>query len=221
MYVKKAKLVILFSAILLIFVSATYVGTIHFASADDAETKTLPTYPDDIMEQVRKSLGGNKHDPSYDQEIMALPKAKVMDLYFDARGRTKGLGPELRETVLMIFGVNLDAISAMENSGVSIFSKGMWITQQPHDLFELRSGPDDVDVKISVTDFFREVTEEDFPADLGKTLEEMDFEYLDDEDAWYFVNPSEEPIADEDKHPIMGAILNTIKEDYSQYLNNN
>ncbi|RNA69749.1 hypothetical protein [Alteribacter keqinensis] len=212
------KTITIFGFILLLAITFTYALTIHFAYADSTETAAT-TYPDKIMEQVRQSLGERKHSTNLDEEIMALPKAEVMDLYFDAHGRTKGFGPEMREVVLMIFGVNLDAISSMEKLGVSIFSKGLWITQQPHDLFVLHSGNNDVDVMIYPTDYFKEETGLDgLPEKLTDRLKELGFIYNEDLEAYYYEHPDGIPIPDEEKHPIMGAILKTIEEDYSHLL---
>ncbi|TMW73077.1 hypothetical protein [Alteribacter natronophilus] len=214
------KFIVFMSAILLFAAAAAHFG--NFATASKTEEELLQTYPEPVMEQVRKSLGGSKHNRAYDEEIMNLPKAEVMDYYFDAHGRTKGFGPEMREVVLAIYGINLDAISAMENSGVTIFSKGTYITKQPHDLFELRSNHDDSDVTISITDYYKEVTGSAvFPKELGVKLEELagsEFRLLDSGEAYYFDNKV--PIPDEDKHPIMGTLLRYIETNYSKHLNN-
>ena len=62
-------------------------------------------------------------------------------------------GPRLRRTLNETFGVNLDALSALEGSRISLFSKNQWMLRQETDLFIVHTGAGDIDVRIYPTSY--------------------------------------------------------------------
>lgn len=122
-------------------------------------------------------------------------------------------GSEIRRFINELFGVNLDAISALDGSGVSLFSKDQWIVQNEKDLFVVWTGKGDVDVKVYTTDYFAEKAGSSaLPLGLEESL--LSLEFVSDEETGgvYFRNPTGEAVADSFKGQTMGIILQTVRE---------
>lgn len=83
--------------------SHTEVSEKHYA---EVTTK----YPQKVMEDVRKSLGVNKHSTIMDAKINAMPKVEVMNRYLPSFGE-KVKGKEARKAVLGVFNIDLNSIS--------------------------------------------------------------------------------------------------------------
>lgn len=124
-------------------------------------------------------------------------------------------GAEVRELINQIFGINLDAVSALDGSRISLFSKNQWILRHAQDLFVVHSGQGDVDVMIYPTDYFTEVTNlNDLPEDLQQSLIELGYSLDKKVGRYYYSDPYEKAIPDTFKGQTIGAILKVIQNSY-------
>lgn len=74
--------------------------------AQSPETK----YPEDVMRILRAYLGGDENSSSIDDQINAMAKTRVMDVYRSSEGNSAN-GQLIRDGVTKIFNIDLDAIS--------------------------------------------------------------------------------------------------------------
>ncbi|MCM2676348.1 hypothetical protein [Alkalicoccobacillus plakortidis] len=126
-------------------------------------------------------------------------------------------GVQIRQIINNIFGVNLDAISALDGARISLFSKGQWVVQQETDLFVVWTGEGDIDVKVYPTSYFAEQSGASaLPKELKDSLTAIGYLYDESTGGCYYENPSGDAVPDEFKGRTMGAILQVIKESYSQ-----
>ena len=127
-------------------------------------------------------------------------------------------GAEIRKLINQIFGINLDAISSLDGSRISLFSKGQWVIQHEQDLFVVHTGLGDVDVKVFPTDYFSEQTGlKELPEDLQQSLTSIGFYYDEKIGSYYYSNPSGEAIPDAFKGQTIGTILTFIRHSYNLY----
>ncbi|MCJ8012914.1 hypothetical protein MUG84_14345 [Paenibacillus sp. KQZ6P-2] len=120
-------------------------------------------------------------------------------------------GPAIRAMLNHLFGVNLDAISSLEKSRISLFSKQQWIVQHERDLFVVYTGEGDVDVRVYPTVYYKEQTGMDgLPEDLQIALKGLGYQFDVDMNGFYFVNPDGQAVPDAFKGQTMGAIMATI-----------
>ncbi|PYF07920.1 hypothetical protein [Ureibacillus chungkukjangi] len=124
-------------------------------------------------------------------------------------------GAEIRQLINGIFGINLDAISSLDGSRISLFSKEQWIMQQKNDLFVVHTGFADVDVKIFPTDYFIEQTGlTTLPDELQQELTKLGFSYDENIGSFYYSNPTGEAIQDSFKGQTIGSVLKVIQNSY-------
>jgi hypothetical protein len=124
-------------------------------------------------------------------------------------------GAEVRKLINQIFGINIDAISSLDGSRISLFSKDQWVLRQEQDLFVVHTGSGDVDVKVFPTDYFTERTGlKELPEDLQKSLTRVGFYFDEKAGSYYYSNPSGEAIPDAFKGQTIGAILKVIHHSY-------
>jgi len=139
----------------------------------------------------------------------------VIDSFLEQHGK-EATAAEIRNMINQIFGTNLDGISALTGSRISLFSKGQWIVRSDKDLFLVHTGPGDVDVRIVPTKYFTEQTGlEDLPNDLQHALTSIGFYYNEKIGSYYFSNPTGEAVHDSFKGQTLGAIMKVIRESYS------
>ncbi|PGO23198.1 hypothetical protein CN984_23850 [Bacillus cereus] len=124
-------------------------------------------------------------------------------------------GVEIRKLINQIFGINLDAISSLEGSRISLFSKDQWVVREEQDLFVVHTGLGDVDVKIFPTDYFTEQTGlEELPKNLQQSLTNFGFSCDEKAGCYYYSNPSGEAVPDTFKGQIIGTIIKIIHHSY-------
>ncbi|MEC0240562.1 hypothetical protein P4H66_11925 [Paenibacillus dokdonensis] len=146
--------------------------------------------------------------------IGSLPRA-VMDSRLTGYGGHI-TGPEIRSMLNQLFGVNLDAISSLENARISLFSKDQWIVQHEHDLFVVYTGEGDVDVKVYPTSYFVEQTgQNELPAELRHTLQSLGYQLDAKRTSCYYADPGGQAVTDAFKGQTMGAIIATIRSTYA------
>ncbi|MYL33550.1 hypothetical protein GLW08_09655 [Pontibacillus yanchengensis] len=172
-------------------------------------------YSEEIMKGVRKSLGIKKDSDSMDEQIMAMPKAKVFEHYFNGTANEK-YAQEAKEVILNIYGINLQQISGLKNMGISIASKGIWITHSETDLFVIHSTTDDVGVKIYPTEYFKSSTgTSNLPNDVKNQIKELGFSYDNQIGAYYYENPKGVSVPDQFKGKVVQSLITEIKSEYA------
>ncbi|MDR0269654.1 hypothetical protein [Paenibacillus sp.] len=126
-------------------------------------------------------------------------------------------GPEIRSMLNDLFGVNLDAISALEKAKISLFSKGQWVVKHDHDLFVVYTGAGDVDVTVYPTFYFTERTGmSGLPEDLKHALIQLGYcDKQHGDRSLYYTSPDGQAIPDAFKGQTMGAIMATIRSFYA------
>ncbi|MCP3029868.1 hypothetical protein LF817_00790 [Halobacillus sp. A1] len=164
-------------------------------------------YPEEIIEGVKAAAP--------DADLSSLTKVEVMDFYLESYGE-KIDGQEIRRVINQIFGINLDGISSLEGSRVSLYSKDQWISQYDGDLFVVHTGLTDVDVWIYPTAYFTQQTgASELPEDLRDELLQLGFEYNEQVEAYYYENPEGESVSDEFKGRTLGTVIQFIQMNYS------
>ncbi|WP_406945182.1 hypothetical protein ACJA3J_21030 [Halobacillus sp. SY10] len=180
------------------------------AVSDLGAGKQTSTYSDEVLGLVRQALD----EEVSDEAITNMEKIEVMDLYWEAFDG-KMSGDEIRKMINAIFGINLAGISGLESTGVALFSKEQWISHYENDLFVVHTGADDVDVWVYPTDYFKEQTGmEENPRQLEVALSALGFEYSEEKEALYYVNPTGKSVPDNFKGQTLGTIIGVIKEEY-------
>ncbi|TSB47440.1 hypothetical protein [Alkalicoccobacillus porphyridii] len=125
-------------------------------------------------------------------------------------------GPEIRQFINEMFGVNLDAISALDGAKISLFSKDQWVIQNETDLFVVWTGPGDLDVKIYPTSYFIEQTgASTIPEELKDALTDLGYSYNEETGGCYYVSPTGEAVQDAFKGQTIGAVVQVIRGAYS------
>ena len=166
------------------------------------------TYPDEIIQGVKESLPKCLDE----EDIPSLPKLEVLDLYLASYGK-KIDGPEIRRVLNQIFGINLDGISSLEGSGVSLYSKDQWISQYNQDLFVVQTGLTDIDVWIYPTDYFTAQTGlEQLPEELQNRLKKMGYRYNEEVGALYYADPEGNSVPDQFKGQTLGTLIQFIQK---------
>ena len=138
----------------------------------------------------------------------------AIELGLSKLGESKS-GSEIRKLINELFGINLDAISSLFGSRISLFSKEQWVVQQERDLFVVHTGLADVDVKIFPTSYFTKQTgQTTLPEELQQALTSLGFYYDETIGSFYYSNPTGEAIQDSFKGQTIGAVLKIIQKSY-------
>ena len=125
-------------------------------------------------------------------------------------------GTEIRKIINTIFGVNLEAISSLEEARISLYSKGKWVIQSKNDLFVVYTGIGDIDVKVYPTNYFIQQTGlTDLPTSLQLALINIGFYFDEKLNSYYFINPTGEAISDAFKGKTIGTIRDIIQQSFS------
>ncbi|MFC0522700.1 hypothetical protein ACFFGV_03740 [Pontibacillus salicampi] len=175
-------------------------------------------YPEEIMASVRQNMN-LPNTIKENEAIMQMKKSDVLKHYFEGKNN-KDYAEEAMQVILDIYGINLAQISNIEYFGISISSKGVWITQQPTDLFVIHSTVNDVGVKIYPTHYFTARTGLDsLPLSIVHGLESLGFMYRSDLNAYYYENPLKASVSDQFKGTVVRILLNAIHQQYSELVN--
>lgn len=141
-------------------------------------------------------------------------RKQLIDSYLQQR-ENKVTAIEIRTIINDIFGINLQAISALEGARISLYSKGQWVLQDEKDLFAVYTGTDDIDVSIYPTNYFVERTGlKELPSDLKDSLRNLGYYYNEKIERYYFTNPTGEAVPDSFKGQTIGAIIHSIKNSF-------
>ncbi|TVP87678.1 MAG: hypothetical protein EA344_01555 [Alkalicoccus sp.] len=185
-------------------IDVNYVSKMNYGNS-------LSTYGMEIMEPVRMSLGLPVYSHEKDKKIMGMSKNELLDRVLKSSG-FQMTGWEVRRNINHIYGINLDGISALENSGVGIFSKGQWIIRSSRDLFIIASSPDDVEIYVFTAPFYQKhFGKRDIPETLAQDLEKLEFVHEKEHGHYKWSNPTGESAPDVFKTEAISFVLKEIK----------
>ncbi len=129
---------------------------------------------------------------------------------WEQSGRPKD-GPAIRVMINEFFGVNLDAISALDGKGISLFSKGQWILKSNKDWIELHTGEGDRDVTINATSRWSELHGDgSLPAALAEALIQLGYTPDSDGNRFNHVSSDGSAVPDAFKGATIAAIMNHL-----------
>jgi len=111
-----------------------------------SQTEQTTKYSSKVMETVRLSLGVKKHSTEVDNQINAMKKVEVMDIYMDSFGE-KVKGKEVRKVVNEVFGADLNTISKM-NYGSKLSSYTLPIMKDIRVSLNVAPDSTELDAKI-------------------------------------------------------------------------
>lgn len=148
----------------------------------------------------------DKEGMSFDTVIASL---------LDRQGR-EVKGSEIRNLINERFGANLDALSGLEGSGVSIYSKGQWMTRDEKGLFVIRTDLKDIEASVYPTEYYKEKTgKAELPAHLVESLTKLGYTCQENLQCCQFREPGGKAVKDEFKGRTVGALLEAIKKDFT------
>ncbi|MDQ0112239.1 hypothetical protein [Paenibacillus harenae] len=146
---------------------------------------------------------------------LPTPPRAAIEAYLEHSGN-KVTGAEIRKMINQTFGINLDALSALEGARISLYSKNQWMVQHDKDLFAVHTGTGDIDVSIFPTNYFAEQTGSgELPIELINAFISLGYCCEENKASCYFSNPSGEPVPDAFKGQTIMAIISVIKHSYS------
>ncbi len=153
--------------------------------------------------------------PSSTEIINTSSPRLLLDTYLE-KNRREITEKKIRELIEFIFGINLFGISSLKNAKLSLFSKGHWLVQNNKDIFSIHTGPLDVYLEISITNYFTEQTGlKKLPIDLKLSLCSLGFSYDNETGRCYLTNTTGESVSDDFKNKMMKVITDIIKKNYS------
>lgn len=179
------------------------------------EGNQLSSYPSNIMQGVRVDLNIDPNSTALDEKIMDMSKVEVMDRFLDSYGKTI-TASESRRIINEIFGVNLNGIDSLEKARLSLYSKGQWMANNSTDIFVLITGKGDIDVRVGVTDYYKEKTATDqLPDEIKDFLSSLGFTYQSSDNTYLYINPTGESVPDSFKGQLIGKLVTYIQVHYA------
>ncbi|WP_164763035.1 hypothetical protein [Paenibacillus humicus] len=179
------------------------------------EGNLLASYNSEIMAGVRTYLGLASDDRSRDSAIMSLKKNDVMDHFLSAYGETIP-GSDSRRIINYIFGVNIDGLSGLERSRLSVYSKGQWELNNQNDVLIIKSSKGDVDLYVGPTAYYVDKLGTDqLPPELVHALLSLGFTLDTDANLYTYHNVSGESVPDAFKGQVIGAIVTCIQTNFA------
>lgn len=125
-------------------------------------------------------------------------------------------GRELRQRLNLAFGVNLDALSALEGERISLYSKNQWMLRDDTDLFIVHTGKGDVDVRIYPTPYFWLRTKaEALPDDFMHDMLILGYDFDEGTSSHYYCSPGGEAVPDEFKGKTIHTLRRMIARSFS------
>ncbi|NRF95568.1 hypothetical protein HQN89_32540 [Paenibacillus frigoriresistens] len=180
----------------------------------NGEGSVLKSYSNDIMEGVRKNLKIDPASTQLDKEIMAMPKAEVMDRFLKSySGKISSL--EIRTVVNEIFGVNLVGISSLDKARLSLFSKGQWMSKNDSDIFAVVVEKGDMDLRVEATPYFiKKIGTSKLPDELDVFLKNLGFTLDTETNVYKYSSQTGESVPDSFKTKLIGTLIKSIHDNY-------
>jgi len=130
------------------------------------------------------------------------------------RAQDRPSAADIRGAINQTFGINLDALSALEGKRISLFSKRQWMVRDGSDLFAVRTGDGDADVSVCPTAYMLERLD---PGELPllEPLSELGYSRNDSDGSYSYASPDGSAVADSFKGRTMAAIMGAIRDKYA------
>ena len=126
----------------------------------------------------------------------------------------KPTGQQIRAFINELFSVNLEALSALEGAGLSLYAKGRWVIEEPTDCFVIYSEIGDRVTRVFTTTYYAHSTgTSSAPVALQETLQSMG--YTADTTASSFYFESDTAVPDAFKGQTIGAVLQNMPKVHS------
>ncbi|MCM3748353.1 hypothetical protein M3223_13435 [Paenibacillus pasadenensis] len=184
--------------------------------SENNEGNLLSSYNVEVMQHVRNALSGDSNNSTLDSQIMSMKKNDVMEKFLESYGSTI-TGADARRIINYIFGVNLDGISALERSRLTLYSKGDYELLTPTDIFIVSSNKGDVSLFVGVTEYFTQQTGLDsLPQGIATYLEELGFALNPETKKHEYHNSTAESVSDPFKGQVIFPVVNYIKDHYAK-----
>ncbi len=130
------------------------------------------------------------------------------------RAQDRPSAADVRDAINQTFGINLDALSALEGKRISLFSKRQWMVSGDSDLFAVRTGDGDADVSVCPTAYLLErLGPGELP--LLEPLTELGYGRNDSDGSYSYASPDGSAVADSFKGRTMAAIMGAIRDKYA------
>ncbi|PSL41772.1 hypothetical protein B0H99_10115 [Planomicrobium soli] len=143
-----------------------------------------------------------------------LDSRTAIDSYLKKHGNKQG-GPEIRQIIQQLFGMNLAGIAELYKDRIDLYSKDQWMVQNDLALFLVHTGKKDIDVRIIPTDYFIKKTGmEVVPPSLQEALAPLGYSYIESEQHLYYKDPDGQPVSGEFKIKTMKAIAKIVHADF-------
>ncbi|WP_342527249.1 hypothetical protein MKY84_01315 [Chryseomicrobium sp. FSL W7-1435] len=131
-----------------------------------------------------------------------------------ASQETPVTGAEIRKFINELFGVNLEALSALEGAGLSLYAKERWVIEQATDYFVIYSENSDRVARVFTTSHYAQnMGTSSAPPALTQALHVMGYTSDTTDSSFYF--QSEGPLPDAFKGQTISAVLQNMPEVYS------
>ncbi|MFB5662432.1 hypothetical protein ACE4RR_11530 [Alteribacillus sp. HJP-4] len=141
------------------------------------------------------------------KSLEAMPKSEVMDRFLQSQ-KNSLTGRDVREAVKHIFGINLDGISKLDKSGISLYSKEQWMTKSENDKIVIQTSSDDAEVWIYPTEYYKLKTgKKEVPEALQHELISLAYIYDRENGSQYYRNESGESVSNAFKEQTIRRIL--------------
>ncbi|RKD26021.1 hypothetical protein BEP19_03600, partial [Ammoniphilus oxalaticus] len=147
--------------------------------ASDNGLGRLPdSYNDELKRVIAQKMRLSPHSLVFMEQLRSMKKIELLRLLIEGTEQT---GPRLRQSINQIFGMNLDGISTLENSGVSLFSKGQWLARKETDLLVAQTNQEDTTVIIFPTASFQSIVgDHRLSSEAHQALLQLGFAYFDE-----------------------------------------
>lgn len=178
--------------------------------SEDGEGAKLFIYPEEIMVCLRKKFSQINSTIELDQHIMNLKKSEVMDIFI--KTNNSKTYEDMITIIKLIYGINLQGISSLEHSRISLYTKNQWLLKNDRDLFVVYTGKGDIDVRVYPTTYYIEKTGlNEIPLTLQHALNTIGFTYKREFHAYYYKNINGETVPDSFKGQTLRAIRSVIE----------
>ena len=117
-------------------------------------------------------------------------------------------GKGIRQFINELFGVNLEALSALEGAGISLYAKRRWVIAEQADCFVVYSGDGDRIARVFITPVYYERTGRlSAPKAMVDAFLKMGYIANSSHSSFYYESAEDAPVPDAFKGQTMGTLL--------------
>ncbi|PJK16139.1 hypothetical protein CQS04_09500 [Chryseomicrobium excrementi] len=117
-------------------------------------------------------------------------------------------GKGIRQFINELFGVNLEALSALEGAGISLYAKRRWVIAEQADCFVVYSGDGDRITRVFITPVYKERTGRlSAPKAMVEAFLKMGYTANASHSSFYYESAEDAPVPDAFKGQTIGTLL--------------